>query len=436
MVTKTKFTKNSNLLMSFFLANNIAKKTHMTKSTLNIFKSLYQNIYDAYLYLQHLKEISTLASALPRQNLLMNVKIKEIQSALQVPKPKHFNSHSFPANVRQHIDENMMSEITYTFSLFERNINVIFITEDSEIDTELKINAYNKYVEMIIMWLYILNIYSSKQCSQQLTIYLYFTSLAKELPKTNIEVLNEYHVNTAFTSTCQIDSEIVVFRKEEWFKVLMHETFHNFGLDFSDMNSDECVREILSIFPVSSKVNLYESYTEFWAEIMNALFCSFFMLEDKKDVKTFLKNAELFVYFERNNSLFQLVKVLDFMGLKYEDLYSSKNGSALMRNTLYKEQTSVLAYYIIKTILLTKYQSFLSWCKNKHFSLLQFKKTVTHQREFCKFIEKNYKNADVLEGVFNAEYILEKLKKMHEKSKKKEYQFLANNMRMSVCELL
>ena len=422
-MTTHKFTKNSNLLMSFFIANNIAKKTHITKSTTNIFKSLYENIYDAYEYLQHLKKTSNI-----------QIDIKQIESVSQVPKPKHFNSNSFPASIRKHIDENMMCEIIYTFSLFERKINVIFVTEDP--NTELKISVYNKYMERIILWLYILNEYSSKQCSQQLTVYLYFTSLVKELPKTNIEILNEHHVNTAFTSTCQIDSEIVVFRKEEWFKVLMHETFHNFGLDFSDMNTDECTRKILSMFPVNSKVNLYESYTEFWAEIMNALFCSFFLLEDKKDVKTFMKNAELFIYYERNNSLFQLVKVLDFMGLKYENLYSNKNGSALLRNTLYKEQTSVLAYYVIKTILLTKYQSFLLWCENKHFSLLQFKKTATHQREFCEFIEKNYKNTDMLQGIYNAEFVIDKLKKVNQKSKKKAFEFLAHNMRMSVCELL
>ena len=425
MVTKIKFTKQSDLLMSFFLANNVAKKTHITKSTTNIFKSLYANIYDAYEYLQDFKQTSDI-----------RVNIKEIQSATQISKPKTFNSNSFPSSIRQHIDENMMCEITYTFIFFERKINIVFITEDQNVDSELKMSVYNKYFEKIIMWLYILNIYSSKQCSQHLTIYLYFTSLTKELPKTNIEVLNEYHVNTAFTSTCQVNSEIVVFRKEEWFKVLMHESFHNFGLDFSDMNSEECTRKILSLFPVNSKVNLYESYTEFWAEVMNALFCSFFSLKNKKDVNAFLKNAEQFIYFERNNSLFQMVKVLDFMGLKYENLYSNKNGSAFLRNTLYKENTNVLAYYVIKTILLTKYQSFLSWCKNNQFSLLQFKKTAIHQREFCEFIEKNYKNTDMLEGVYNAKYILEKLKKMNENSRKKEFHFLANNMRMSVCEML
>jgi hypothetical protein len=63
----------------------------------------------------------------------------------------------------------------------------------------------------------------------------------------------------------------------------MHETFHNFALDFSDMNSQStiCKERILSIFPVNSNVNLYEAYTEFWAEFMNALFCSYYLTMNK-----------------------------------------------------------------------------------------------------------------------------------------------------------
>ena len=53
------------------------------------------------------------------------------------------------------------------------------------------------------------------------------------------------------------------------------------------MNNTECTNYILNIFPVQSEVNLYESYTEFWAEIINALFCSFFALNDKNDVEGF-----------------------------------------------------------------------------------------------------------------------------------------------------
>ena len=48
------------------------------------------------------------------------------------------------------------------------------------------------------MWFYILNEYGSKTCSSIFTVFLYFTSLEKKLPKSNIDILDQIHVNTAF----------------------------------------------------------------------------------------------------------------------------------------------------------------------------------------------------------------------------------------------
>ena len=147
----------------------------------------------------------------------------------------------------------------------------------------------------------------------------------------------------------------------------------------------------MDIFNVNSQVNLYESYTEFWAEMMNVVFCSFLSLKKKDDEEEFLTNCEFLLNFERTYGFFQMVKTLNFMGLTYKNLYSKKEESRVMRETLYKEDSNILAYYIIRPILLHNYQGFLSWCDKNNFSLLQFKKTNANLMEFCKFIEKNYK---------------------------------------------
>jgi hypothetical protein len=187
--------------------------------------------------------------------------------------------------------------------------------------------------------------------------------------------LDEENVNTAFTTTCPKNSEIVVYRKEEWFKVFIHETFHNFGLDFSDMNISDSTKRILELFPVNSEVNLFESYTEFWAEIMNAVFCSFLLLKNKTNINEFMSNVTTIIQYERTYSFFQLVKTLRFMGLTYKDLYGKNNKSEMLRETMYKEDTNVLSYYILKTILLNNYPGFLQWCKTHNLSLLHFNKT-------------------------------------------------------------
>ena len=419
-----KLSINSKKLMTFFIKNNHINHFHQTEKTNHILAELYNDILESYNYLLSLKK--------EKGTKFYNLSIKNIQSVSQITSPNNFNSNSFPEKIRKHIDETSFSEIVYHFHLFDKDIKLYFIVEDTHVD--LNIEKYNKYVDYILLWLHILNQYASKKCANSLIVYFYFTSLEKKLPDSNILILNENHVNTAFTTTCPKDSEIVIFRSEEWFKVFIHETFHNFGLDFSDMNNDICTRQILSIFPVKSNVNLYESYCEFWAEIMNALFCSFLQLKDKKNMDEFLKNSEFLINIERTYSFFQLVKTLDFMGLKYKDLYTKNKNSQILRETLYKEDTNVLSYYIIKTILLNNYQGFLSWSKRNNFSLLQFKKTIANQKEYCVFIDKNYKTKSMIEGIANTELLIQKLNNSNIKHTR-NYKYITSNLRMSICEL-
>ena len=426
-----KLTNKSKQFLSFFTNNKYIHHIKHSNATNTILLKLYYDILNSYRFLQSIKK-----------NNSYEYEITKIQNSLEITKPKNFNYNSFPQVIREHIDELSLSEIAYSFSLFNRKIKVVFIVEDANI--ELKINTYNKYVDSIIMWLYILNLYSSKQCANSLVIYFYFTSLEKKLPVSNIYILDEKHINTAFTTTCPKDSEIVIFRHEEWFKVFIHETFHNFGLDFSDMNNDNCHNYLLKIFKVNSLVNSYEAYTEFWAEIINALFCSFYSLKNAKrendtiaNQKEFLSNAEFFINFERCYSFFQLVKILDFMGLSYQDLYLNKLENQLLRETLYKENTNVLAYYVIKTVMMNNYPSFLSWCDKNNLSLIAFKKTIANQQKFCEFIEKNYKSASMLENIDNSELFLEQLKKKKNNTvmNQKMKHFLLTNLRMTICEL-
>jgi hypothetical protein len=362
------------------------------------------------------------------------LKINKIDHVSKIPKPATFNADAFPNPVRKHIDDYSLSSLTYTFQLLERTITIHFLIEDDK--PELHINKYNTYVDHILAWLYIANEYASKSCSKTLTIFIYHTSLTKELPSSPIQILNENNVNTAFTRSCPTNSEIVVFRKEEWFKVLIHETFHNFALDFSDMNTIECHARILSIFPVKSDVNLFEAYTEFWARIMNVLFCSYFNTKNKNELDEFLGNTEYFINLESIYSFFQLVKVLQFMNMEYRNLYEKTDVAQNIRNTMYKEDTNILSYYVITLILIYNYQSFIGWCKTNNTSLLQFKKTSANQKSFCDFIEKKYKVSKMLKAIDCSDSFFKKIKSKGDSSKNNnDINFLTNNLRMTICEL-
>ena len=380
-----KITNESYELMSFFIENNCLIPIKQTKKTDLILIKLYYEIIDGVSYIQNIK--SKMGTS------FYKLKISHITNVNQIPKPSTFPPNAFPAKIRKHIDD-------------------------------------------MLVWLYIIDGYASRNCSSELKIFIYHTNLLKEFPETSIQILDEENVNTAFTRTCEKKSEIVVFRKEEWFKSFLHETFHNLGLDFSDMNNSTCNSKILSIFPVNSEVNLYESYTEFWARMMNILFCSFFSMSNKKDENEFLSNVEVFINFERSYSFFQVVKILKFMGLSYKDLFNKNIESSNLRKTLYKEKTNVLAYYIITLILLNNYQDYLSWCNKNNTSLLQFKKTTSNLDSFCNFIERKYKSSNILNGIECTEKIIVKIKKNIEKNKKKkDMNYLLKNLRMTICEL-
>jgi len=381
------------------------------KSTKIIFKKLYKEIIASYEGLKNIK--------------IGNPITEKIHSITEIPRPQKMPLESLPLEISKYIQQESVLKVCYHFSLFDKNIRVHFV------DEKYTPGKYSLYIQRILLWLSFIIPHTSKECSQELTLFIYLMDLEKKLPQTRVHILDQIHVNTAFTYSCQRKNEIVIFRKEEWFKVLIHETFHNLGLDFSNMNNVDCHHIIRSFFPIKSDVNLFEAYTEFWAEILNTLFVSFFSLENKKDSEEFISTVFSLIYLEQCFSYFQMVKVLRFMGLNYENLHSRDSQSKLMRENLYRENTNVFAYYIVTTILLSHYQEFLGWCEGENISLLSFKKTVENQRKFCGFIERYYKSPGFLSNIDHVEKSMEKMK--HYTGREKA--FLMNTLRMSVCEL-
>lgn len=422
-----KLTQESKNYIGFFM-NNIDSIPYIKipEKCKPIIYLLFNDIVNAYKFIQYKKKT---------QDIFSNIEINYLETIKQIPKPKTFNTSSFTDEVINHIDTYSSLQISYTFSLYDRNIKVYFILEEQQKNPD--ISKFNRYVETIALWLSILNKYSNKKCSQTLIIYIYLTRLKKKLPESNFYTLNQNNVNTAFTYSCVKDSEIVIYRSEEWFKVLIHETFHSFGLDFSEEASitKRCNSEILKLFPVKSGVYSYEAYTEFYAEVINAGICSFYINKDKFNFNKFLPTFEILMYIERSYSFFQLVKVLNFMGLRYSDLFSNTNKSMILRETMYRENTNVLSYYVIKTILLNNYCDFLLWCSNNNDSLLQFKKTIKNIDGFCKFIKENYKTNTMLKGIKETEKLFHKIYidiLMKNIIKPKN---LVTNLRMTACEL-
>jgi hypothetical protein len=382
-------TKDSETLLTDLITKNNINYTHhkSIQKTTHIFKHLYSELTTAQTSL--IKEVH------PN-------KIVQIKTMAQISKPKTFKEVEFPSGVIEHINKNSKTEYLYTFSLFHRIIKVYFIDEQ-----QLPIEYYNNAVKRMLLWFYILAHHTSDTCSKTISVFIYLTSLKKTIPDHHSMPFTHHHANTGFTRTCISDSEIVIYRKEEWFKVFLHESIHNFAIDFSDMDIDHVNKQILQLYPgVNSEVTLFESYTEFWAEIMNVVICSFILT---KSYKEYLKYCDFFINCERNFGIFQLVKILKHMDLTYSDIIKDKEESISnsisksISKSKYKEETNILSYYILKNVLLNNYQDFLLWCEKNNKGLFQFIKSETHLQLFYQFIERNYKSPSMLRMIKHAE---------------------------------
>ena len=230
---------------------------------------------------------------------------------------------------------------------------------------------------MIYMWMYILSSFSIKRCSKILDLYVYLTPFKKELPDNQLVTLDSEHVNTGYTTGCREQTEIVLYRKEEWFKVFIHETFHNFGLDFSDMNLTSINKYIREIFNVNIEYNIYESYCEVWARIMNTMIYSYLSLSNKhrSHPETFRNTFKENMKIEAYHSLYQSLKILTFMDLNFKVITEKSKDNIEICNHLYRENTSVFSYYIITSLLMNNYINFMRWSSKNNNILLQFKKT-------------------------------------------------------------
>jgi hypothetical protein len=392
---------------------------------------LYDDFFKADQYVHNLKK-----------RTITDYKVTKINMISQIPKPKFIDSYFFPNYIHEYVNENASYILHYSSTIEGRLINIYFITFEP-LDSKC-IDQLNKAVHMIYMWIYILNIYSEKKCSKVFTLYTYLTPFTKILPDNQLTPMDTNHVNTAYTTGCKRNTEVVIFRKEEWFKVFIHETFHCFGLDFSNMNFHNVNDNLKEIFNVNIDYKLYESYCETWARIINVIFYSFnkihISINDKNNnIKlnklSFIKTFNKYMENESAHSMIQALKILQFMDLNYKLITHKSNDAILSCKHLYKEETAVFSYYIITGLLLNNYIDFINWCSDHNPKFILFDKTIININNYISFIEYCSSNNNVKKNNKKIEDHLSKLNYMDNKLSNKERNMI-RSLRMSIIDNL
>ena len=308
--------------------------------------------------------------------------------------PGAYNSRFLPEATREYINENEKYQLIYNCPIQDRKCTLIFtLFSDEDIHN---IAEYDKYAKLIYCWLHICNDYSKKKCSKTLRVFFYFTPFRKWLPKETTSILGPPHVNSAFSSVCAPEGEIVIFRREEWLKVFIHETFHAFGFDDGLHYSDDLNNNIRKVFLLDIDFKVGEAYTESWARIINCIFYSYMnTIQKNKTKQQFNQYVHASLQLERIYSIYQMQKVLRFMGLTYDNLHKKSETDAFLRKNMYREQTGVFGYFILGGIIMNDFYGFMKWCAANNSGFIQFQNTQGNRNKFASFLNKGSKS-DIL----------------------------------------
>ena len=292
------------------------------------------------------------------------IKIKKELSPL-------LNSKYIPSQIYNYIDKHLYKSEELSIIIDKKTIQLRIISRK-------KIDPL--YFEKMIAYLLFIIPYARSFCGNFLRVSIYLTPFKKKINPEHID-FSPLEFNSGVTTSCNLGKEIVVFREEEWFKVFIHETFHNFHLDFSGLNIERSKNRMKTIFPIKSTFLIFEIYCEFWACIITSLFSSF---EMKRSIHTIL-NEQI------DWSLYQTINILKWKNTNYNELIT---GEAYNK---YNERTNVFCYQIGKMLLLYDYERFFNYLKKITVNGIDFKKNYEAIDLFVDYLKEMSRNEELID---------------------------------------
>lgn len=236
------------------------------------------------------------------------------------------------------------------------------------------------YLNFLMIYLHqIENIFMRKPIDFRIIFYL--SDKKKRFEKEKLlkqNMITSENINNGVTFFYSDLPLIVIYRKEELLKVLIHELLHLFQthpIHSYDTYYDEFCKNNWKI-QRSGSLNLYESYVEVFAVIINSCIYAYKKHKNKLNIKH-VKNI--------------LKKEIKYSKGIFEDLCS------LQRNNYLYEDTNVFAYYYIKFALLQNLDIFFKSICPKNYCIYDeyqsyFLESALNCMSEIKPSKKNIKN--------------------------------------------
>ena len=374
------FTDNSQLLINYIdgklypkHSKRSKKKSHKISKKISLYKE-YRDLY------KFLSSINThfVVNEIKHISVVNEIKQTSVKTYAKIDSPF----------ISKNISDEIKTLNNYKSYILKTNksvitINIYYSDED--------LTEFIMIINKALSFIFNISLHSVTTCTIN-----YYLSGAKKIMDQYTDYSNEEFSNKEVNSgSCNGSTKtITIWRKEEILKVTLHECMHL--LEYDEVNEDYLLKEFYKKkYKVSSSsMNIFEAYTETWAELMNCFLVNTLM---KGNQHSFVKYLE----YEKFFSHYQSAKIFYIKSLKEKPLDLNK-------------YTNVLPYYIIKCEIFNDLRGFLNHCKNKNNNI-----------DYVK-IKDNFK--DFLEELD----VCKKDNKLFTKIDKKSYRYIT--MRMSCLE--
>ncbi len=267
--------------------------------------------------------------------------------------------------IKSHIYKNYIYAYKFSHSSFK---TVFYFASSSQILTPYIKNEGLRLYYLILLFQYFCN----KSINQQ--IYYYPSSFKKEFPKSISSSLSPREVNSGVTFIENAshhhlnNGKIILFRKEEVYKVCIHELIHSFHMDYPlIIHSKRVHNNLCSNYPIL----LNEAYTEALATMIN-LYLVYLMKEklfDKSGIininDNYIINVNKLRIMFKNELSYELglsKEILKHNGLKYNELNKLVKEDVCLKE--FSQSTNVFSYYVLKPLLLNDIDYYDNFMKN------------------------------------------------------------------------
>ena len=227
-------------------------------------------------------------------------------------------------------------------------------------NNEISITNLDLIVEKMLLVLQLIIAISRNETRNGQHVTFFLTPFKKKLNLNNNAILGAKNVNSGFTYPYLVNGVTFIYRKEEFFKVFIHESIHYYGIDkalHKQLNSNINYNKFINLFSIGTeyiaKIGINEGLTEYWTFIIYLTALSY-----KKSITlaNFIYEFERLYKLELLHILFQVVKILNYNKLTYSQFLA--NSSANSSNK-YKETSHIFSYYIVKTLLVYNHENML-----------------------------------------------------------------------------